>query len=80
MIRTFLVSYRLTGALFGPHIIGILRKDLFVLALTDFLMFASTFLCVALQKAVLKGWISWNGAGWKLQHVFPPSLIPRVIS
>jgi sterol O-acyltransferase len=68
-IRTFLVSYRATGQFFGHRILSILRKDLFVLGITDAVMFASTFICVLLQQAVYRRWISWNGWGWKLQHV-----------
>jgi sterol O-acyltransferase len=70
-IRTILVSYRTTGKLFGQQILTILGKDLLVLGLTDGVMFASTFLNVLVQKAVYKHWISWNGLGWKLQHVTP---------
>jgi hypothetical protein len=69
MLRTFLVSYRATGRLFGQHILSILRKDLLVLGLTDAIMFASTFICVILQKLVYYRWIRWNGLGWILQHV-----------
>jgi hypothetical protein len=69
MLRTFLVSWRDTGYLFGHHIISILRKDLFVLGLTDLVMFLSTFVCLLLQKAVYRGVISWNRSGWILQHV-----------
>jgi sterol O-acyltransferase len=72
-IRTSLISYRTTGRLFGHKMLSLLRNDLFVLALTDGVMFGVTFLNVAIQKAVYKRYISWNGAGYKLQHV-PPSL------
>jgi hypothetical protein len=70
-LRTFLVSYRTTGRLFGHQILSILGNDLFVLGLFDAAMFASTFLCVLLQKAVYRGWISWKQSGWILQHVLP---------
>jgi hypothetical protein len=46
-----------------------LRKDLFVMAAFDAAMFASTFVCVLLQKAVYRGWITWTRSGWILQHV-----------
>jgi len=72
-IRTFLVSYRQTGHLFGHQMLSILRKDLFVLAATDATMFGVTFLNVLLQKAIYKRWLSWNNWGWKIQHVaYPP--------
>lgn len=70
-IRTFLVSYRTTGRFFGYKILSILRKDLFVLGLTDAVMFAVTFINVFIQKLVYRRYISWNGAGYKLQHVPP---------
>ena len=73
-IRTILVSYRTTGHLFGQQILSILKKDVFVLALTDGVMFASTFLNVLVQKAVYHRWLSWNGLGWKLQHVPYPKI------
>jgi sterol O-acyltransferase len=63
------VSYRDTGYLFGHQILSILRKDVFVLGITDGVMFGSTFLCVVLQKSVFQGWINWNNWGWLLQHV-----------
>src|SRR5271163_2767783 len=53
-IRTFLISYRTTGHLFGHKILSILRKDLLVMALTDGVMFAVTFVNVVIQKAVYK--------------------------
>jgi sterol O-acyltransferase len=68
-VRTFLQSYRITGRLFGLYIISILKKDVFVLGLFDAFMFASTFICVPLQKAIHRQWIAWNGWGWILQHV-----------
>ena len=70
-IRTFLVSYRTTGRLFGHNIISILKKDVIVLGFFDAFMFASTFLCVPLQQAIYRRWITWNGWGWILQHVAP---------
>jgi sterol O-acyltransferase len=73
-IRTFLVSYRITGRLFGHNIISILKKDVIILGLFDAFMFASTFLCVPLQKAVHRRWITWNGWGWILQHVTPTTM------
>jgi len=68
-LRTFLVSYRTNGRLFGYQMVSMLRKDLLVLAAFDVAIFASTFICVVLQKAVYHGWISWNRSGWILQHV-----------
>jgi sterol O-acyltransferase len=47
----------------------VLKKDLVVLAAFDAAMFAATFVCVLLQKAVYRGWISWTRSGWILQHV-----------
>jgi len=69
------------GYLFGHHMLSILRKDVFVLGITDGVMFGATFLCVVLQKAVWKRWIDWNSWGWILQHVlirFPRSLSPSI--
>jgi len=68
-LRTFLVSYRTKGRLFGYQMVSILKKDLIVLAVFDGAIFASTFICVVLQKAVYRRWISWNRSGWILQHV-----------
>jgi len=75
MVRTFLYSYRTTGYLFGHHMLSILRKDVFVLGLTDAVMFGATFLCVVLQKAVYHRWINWNSWGWIIQHVLPPVVV-----
>lgn len=68
-LRTFLLSYRATGYLFGHQIISILRKDLVVLAITDAVMVGSCFICVPLQKAIFNQYITWNRWGWVLQHV-----------
>ena len=55
--------------------LSILRKDVFVLGLTDAVMFGATFLCVLLQKAVYHRWINWNSWGWIIQHVLPPVVV-----
>ena len=71
----------MAGYLFGHHMLSILRKDVFVLGITDGVMFGATFLCVVLQKAVWKRWIDWNSWGWILQHVLicsPSSLSPFI--
>lgn len=59
----------IAGYLFGHHMLSILRKDVFVMGITDAVMFGATFLCVVLQKAVRKRLIDWNSWGWILQHV-----------
>jgi hypothetical protein len=60
--------------------LSILRKDVFVLGLTDAVMFGATFLCVVLQKAVYHRWINWNSWGWIIQHVLsPPPSSPVVV-
>jgi hypothetical protein len=62
----------MAGYLFGHHMLSVLRKDVFVLGVTDAVMFGATFVCVCLQKAVWMRWIDWNSRGWILQHVLIP--------
>lgn len=73
----------MAGYLFGHHMLSVLRKDVFVLGVTDAVMFGATFVCVGLQKAVWMRWIDWNSWGWILQHVhfpFPFSPLPPFLT
>ncbi|KAG7192787.1 acyl-CoA/sterol acyltransferase [Scheffersomyces spartinae] len=53
----------------GP-VMQILCQDLFKVALTDLVMYFSTYFAYFVQKAIQKEIISWDGAGWIIQVVY----------
>jgi sterol O-acyltransferase len=46
------------------------EKDLFLLGVTDGVMCASTLFGLFLQKLILKGYLTWGGAGWIIQNLW----------
>jgi hypothetical protein len=46
-----------------------LDKDVVVLGVTDLVLCWSTGFCLLLQRAVIKGYLRWNGLGWLIQNV-----------
>lgn len=47
-----------------------LEKDVLLLGVTDGVMCASTLFGLVLQRLILKGYLSWGGAGWILQNIW----------
>lgn len=45
------------------------HKDVLVLGLTDGVLCGSTIFCLLLQRAIEKGYLSWNRSGWITQNV-----------
>jgi sterol O-acyltransferase len=71
MIKIMATQWRLYGNLLGRNeIMSIMAsKDVIVLGLTDGVMVGSTFFNLLFQRAIMKGWLSWNSSGWIVQNV-----------
>lgn len=65
-------NYKTQGSVFGKAEILHLMvdRDLFVMLTTDATMCAATSFGFFLQKAVAKNYLTWNGAGWKIQSAW----------
>lgn len=64
-------NWRTHGTIWGKNEIVRLmfHKDVLVLGLTDFVLCWSTVVCLALQRAILHGYLRWSGMGWVIQNV-----------
>lgn len=71
MIQTAAKNFATYGNIFGSndlmHIM--FERDLITLALSDGLLWIATGFGWALQRMVVKGWLSWDREGWIIQHV-----------
>lgn len=67
--RTLVLNYMEGKYFFQSHIIEILSRDLYKIALTDAAMWASSFFGVFLQLAVKHRFLSWRKTGWVIQNV-----------
>ncbi|KAF4592190.1 sterol O-acyltransferase [Ophiocordyceps camponoti-floridani] len=56
------------------------RRDVFVLLLSDGIMCGLTGVSWLLQKLVFYRWLSWDGAGWIVQHMWQTTFIAGVVS
>lgn len=67
-----LKNYRDYGSILGPNEVMklMMSRDLYVLGLTDGVMYLATFEAWFLQKLVQKGWIRWSRSGWVLQNLW----------
>lgn len=50
-------------------------RDVLILAITDGIMCASTVLGLAMQKAILAGYLRWDRSGWILQQLWQTAYI-----
>lgn len=73
LIKVAANNWRIYGTVWGKN--EILRlmfhKDVLVLGLTDGVLCGSTIFCLFLQRAIAKGFLSWNRSGWIIQNVGP---------
>jgi sterol O-acyltransferase len=67
-------NWRIYDSIWGKNEIIrlMLDKDVVVLGLTDMALCWSTGFCLLLQRAILKGYLRWNGLGWLVQNVSHP--------
>lgn len=71
LVKVAAANWKFYGNIFGGNeILTIMfRRDVLVLGLTDGVLCGSTVWCLALQRAVLKGYLDWNKSGWIIQNV-----------
>ncbi|KAL2221437.1 MBOAT, membrane-bound O-acyltransferase family-domain-containing protein [Thermoascus aurantiacus ATCC 26904] len=55
------------------------HKDVLVLGLTDGVLCGSTIFCLLLQRAIEKGYLSWNRSGWIIQNAWQTFYLGAVI-
>ncbi|RDW57990.1 hypothetical protein BP6252_13401 [Coleophoma cylindrospora] len=72
ILRIASANWRESGNVLGTNeIMGIMfHRDLLVLSVSDGVLCATTGFGFLLQKLILEGWLSWNGAGWVIQSVW----------
>ncbi|KAH8596388.1 MBOAT, membrane-bound O-acyltransferase family-domain-containing protein [Bisporella sp. PMI_857] len=71
MLRTAAENWRQHGNILGTNeIMGLMSRDLIVLALSDGALCAATGFGWLLQKLIFRGIISWNKEGWIIQSVW----------
>ncbi|KAK4701747.1 hypothetical protein P7C70_g4480, partial [Phenoliferia sp. Uapishka_3] len=68
LVRTGVRHYNESGSVWGSSFAILISEDAKMLALSDAVMVASTFLCVPFVKAINKGWIRYYWTGAVLQH------------
>lgn len=69
IIKSMHINYLRSHTLLGTHIINILRRDLFKVALVDLCMYLATYFGVFLQLLVKHSLVSWARTGWIIQNV-----------
>lgn len=57
-------------SLFELPVFQTLKKDIFLVGLTDSAMYMSTYVAYFLQVACLRGWIRWERAGHRIQVIY----------
>ena len=65
-------NWKMYGSVLGSAEIlhMMLEKDVLLLGVTDGVMCASTLFGLLLQKLILKGYFTWDGAGWIIQNIW----------
>jgi len=71
LLRVGANNWRTYGSVCGRHEIMTMmfHRDVALLGLTDGVMCASTLFCLILQRAITRGYLSWNKQGWIIQNV-----------
>ncbi|KAL3424372.1 Sterol O-acyltransferase 2 [Phlyctema vagabunda] len=72
VLRIAGANWRESGNVLGTNEIMAMmfHRDVLVLAISDGVLCGSTGFGFLLQKAIQKGWLSWNRVGWILQSVW----------
>lgn len=70
LVRKLLVNYLENQQIMGMNITRIFLKDLDKVALTDLWMYFMTYYGYFVQIAIKKGYCTWDGCGWFLQHLY----------
>lgn len=71
LLRVGANNWRTYGSVCGRHeiVTMMFHRDVALLGLTDGVMCASTLFCLILQRAITRGYLSWNKQGWMIQNV-----------
>ncbi|GJJ11249.1 hypothetical protein Clacol_005481 [Clathrus columnatus] len=74
--RAYVISFEETGQVLSLGFATMFSRDAKVLALSDAVLVATTAIfCVPYAKALRRGWLSYNGFGLLIQHVFQTTLL-----
>jgi sterol O-acyltransferase len=81
LIRVGANNWRTYGTIFGGNEIlhMMFDRDVIVLGLTDGAMWVTTTFGLILQWVILRGWITFDGAGWIIEHVWQAFYLAAVI-
>jgi sterol O-acyltransferase len=71
LVKVAANNWKIYGSVFGRNEILQLmfHRDVLVLGISDGVLCGSTGLCLSLQKAIYKDWLSWDRSGWIIQNV-----------
>lgn len=74
-------NWRDHGSILGNMQIArmMFSHDVFLLGITDGVMFAATVEAFLLQKLVQKGWINWARSGWVIQNIWQSAYLGTVV-
>lgn len=72
LLRIAALNWKTQGSVFGrAEILHLMiDRDLFVLLATDGAMCFATSFGFVLQKAIAKGYLTWDGSGWIIQSIW----------
>ncbi|KAL0254810.1 Sterol O-acyltransferase 2 (Sterol-ester synthase 2) [Diplodia seriata] len=81
LIRVAAKNWRIYGSVLGRNEIWNLmfERDVVVLGLTDGFMCLATLFGFALQKAVVAGYLAWEGSGYIIEHLWQTSYLGAVL-
>ncbi|OJD32488.1 mboat family protein [Diplodia corticola] len=81
LIRVAAKNWRTYGSVLGRNEIWNLmfERDVVVLGLTDGVMCVGTLFGFALQKAVVAGYLAWEGPGYIIEHLWQASYLGAVL-
>ncbi|KAB2575578.1 Membrane bound O-acyl transferase [Lasiodiplodia theobromae] len=81
LIRVAAKNWRTYGSVLGRNEIWNLmfERDVVVLGLTDGVMCAATLFGFVLQKAIVAGYLTWEGPGYIIEHLWQASYLGAVL-
>ncbi len=71
LVKVAANNWKTYGSVFGRNEILQLmfHRDVLVLGISDGVLCGVTGICLLLQKAIYRGWLSWDRSGWIIQNV-----------
>ncbi|PWN50101.1 MBOAT-domain-containing protein [Violaceomyces palustris] len=79
VLNTSYTSFSDTGSLLSLSFATLFSKDAGILALSDAVLIASTFICVPFAKVCQKGWVRYWPTAVAFQHLWQATLLGVVI-